>query len=59
MMGKKGARKAKAKAKANAKDPLAVYRSIRKAMPPSEKVVPDKRRKVEEEEAERELREGS
>jgi hypothetical protein len=40
-------------------DPLAVYRSIRKPMPPPEKIVPDKRRKIEEEETERELREGS
>lgn len=40
-------------------DPLESYRRIRKPMPPPEKVVPDKRRKLEEEEARRELREGS
>ncbi len=39
------------------RDPLAAYRRIRKPMPPPEKVIPDKRRKVEDEEAERELRE--
>ncbi len=46
------------KAKKDA-DPLAAYRRIRKPMPPPEKVVPDKRRKLEEEEAERELHESS
>ena len=51
MPGKKRAKRAK--------DPLAAYRSIRKPMPPPEKVVPDKRKKIEEKEAERELREGS
>lgn len=40
-------------------DPLEVYRSIRKPMPPPEKVVPDKREKIEEEEAKRELRKDS
>lgn len=40
-------------------DPLESYRRIRKPMPPPEKVVPDKRRKLEEEEARREFREGS
>ena len=38
-------------------DPLEAYRRIRKPMPPPEKVVPDKRRKVEEKEARREQRE--
>jgi hypothetical protein len=38
-------------------DPLDAYRRIRKPMPPPERVIPDKRRKVEEREAERELRE--
>jgi hypothetical protein len=37
---------------------LATYRRIRKPMPPPERVLPDKRREVEEREAERELREG-
>jgi hypothetical protein len=40
-------------------DPLAAYRRIRKPMPPPEKVIADKRRKLEEEDAEREIREGS
>jgi hypothetical protein len=39
-------------------DPLEAYRRIRKPMPPPERVIPDKRRKAEEREAERELREG-
>jgi hypothetical protein len=38
-------------------DPLAVYRVIRKPMPPPEKVVPDKRRELEDEEARREIEE--
>jgi hypothetical protein len=38
-------------------DPLATYRRIRKPMPPPEQVIADKRRKLEEEEAEREIRE--
>jgi len=38
-------------------DPLAAYRRIRKPMPPPEKVVPDKRRKLEDEEARREIEE--
>jgi hypothetical protein len=38
-------------------DPLAVYRRIRKPMPPPEKVVPDKRRELEDEEARREIEE--
>ena len=42
-----------------ADDPLEAYRRIRKPMPPPEKVEPDKRRKLEEEEGRRELREGS
>jgi hypothetical protein len=37
-------------------DPLEAYRRIRKPMPPPEQVIPDKRRKAEEREAERELR---
>ena len=38
-------------------DPLAAYRRIRKPMPPPEKVVPDKRRELEDEEARREIEE--
>jgi len=36
-------------------DPLAVYRRIRKPMPPPERIVPDKRRELEEDEARREI----
>ncbi|HEY6651646.1 MAG TPA: hypothetical protein VI364_05055 [Actinomycetota bacterium] len=36
-------------------DPLAAYRRIRRPMPPPEKVVPDKRRELDEEEARREI----
>ena len=38
-------------------DPLDAYRRIRKPMPPPERVIPDKRRKAEQREAERQLRE--
>jgi hypothetical protein len=38
------------------KDPLAAYRRIRKPMPPPEKVIQDERRKLDEETAEREMR---
>jgi hypothetical protein len=38
-------------------DPLAAYRRIRKPMPPPEKVLADERRKLEEEDAERQIRE--
>lgn len=38
-------------------DPLAVYRRIRKPMPPPERIVPDKRRELEDEEARREIEE--
>jgi len=40
-------------------DPLAAYRRIRKPMPPPEQVVADKRRKLDQEDAEREIREGT
>jgi hypothetical protein len=40
-----------------APDPLEAYRRIRKPMPPPEQVIPDKRRKTEEREAQRRLRE--
>ena len=39
-------------------DPLAAYRRIRKPMPPPEKVLADQRRKREEEDAQRQIREG-
>jgi hypothetical protein len=38
-------------------DPLAAYRRIRKPMPPPEKVLADERRKLEEKDAERQIRE--
>jgi hypothetical protein len=38
-------------------DPLAVYRRIRTPMPPPERIVPDKRRELEEDEARREIEE--
>jgi hypothetical protein len=47
-------RKKRAKKQA---DPLAAYRRIRKPMPPAEKVLADERRKLEEEDAERQIRE--
>ena len=40
-----------------AHDPLAAYRRIRKPMPPPEKVIEDKRRKLDEDDARRELEE--
>lgn len=47
----------KRRKRAKAADPLSAYKRIRKPMPPPEKVVPDKRRKIEEEEARRQLSE--
>ena len=38
-------------------DPLAAYRHIRKPMPPPERIVRDKRRELEDEEARREIEE--
>ena len=38
-------------------DPLAAYRRIRKPMPPPERIEPDKRRELEDEEARREIEE--
>jgi hypothetical protein len=38
-------------------DPLAAYRGIRKPMPPPERIVPDKRRELEDEEARRQIEE--
>ena len=40
-----------------AEDPLEVYKRIRKPMPPPEKVIEDKRDKLEEEQARREIEE--
>jgi hypothetical protein len=40
-------------------DPLEAYRRVRKPMPPPERVIPDKRRKIAEREAERETEEDS
>jgi hypothetical protein len=39
-------------------DPLAAYRRIRKPIPPPERIVPDKRRELDEDEARREIDEG-
>jgi hypothetical protein len=38
-------------------DPLAVYRRIRKPMPPPEKVIPGRRRELDEEGSRREMEE--
>jgi hypothetical protein len=38
-------------------DTLAAYRRIRKPIPPPERIVPDKRRELEDEEARREIEE--
>ena len=46
------------KRRSKADDPLAAYRRIRKPMPPPEKVIADKRRKLEAEQAEREAQQG-
>lgn len=43
------------KKRARATDPLAAYRSIRKPMPPPEKVMRDRRRELEDEQAGREM----
>jgi hypothetical protein len=39
------------------RDPLEAYRRIRKPMPPPQKVVPDRRRELEEEQAQRDVEE--
>lgn len=49
--------KKKRKRPGREEDPLAVYRRIRTPMPPPEKVVPDKRRELDEEQARREIEE--
>ncbi len=46
-----------AKRKGRADDRLAPYRKVRKPVPPPARVVPDQRRRIEEEAAEREARE--
>jgi len=38
-------------------DPLEAYRRIRKPMPPPERVIPDKRKKMTDKDAKREARE--
>ncbi len=43
------------KKRARALDPLAAYRKIRKPMPPPEKVMRDRRRELEDEQARREV----
>ena len=43
------------KKRARATDPLAAYRTIRKPMPPPEKVMRDRRRELEDEQARREM----
>ena len=42
------------KQRSRAEDPLAAYRRIRKPMPPPEKVIADRRRQIEAEQARRE-----
>jgi hypothetical protein len=49
--------KKKKKRPGREEDPLAVYRRIRTPMPPPEKVVPDKRREIGQEQARREIEE--
>ena len=44
------------KKRSREEDPLATYRRIRKPMPPPEKVIRDRRRELEEEQAHREIR---
>ncbi len=43
------------KKRARASDPLSAYRKIRKPMPPPEKVLRDRRRELEDEQARREI----
>jgi hypothetical protein len=38
-------------------DPLAVYRRLRTPMPPPEKILPDRRREIEEEASRKEIEE--
>jgi hypothetical protein len=50
-------KKQPAKGKRADRDPLAAYRRIRKPMPPPEKVIADKRRRIQEEDARRQVEE--
>jgi hypothetical protein len=43
------------KKRSREEDPLATYRRIRKPMPPPEKVIRDRRRELEDEQARREI----
>ena len=54
----RGVRGKKKKTRAKPEDPLAAYRRIRKPMPPPEKVFEDKRRKLEEDDARRQIEGG-
>jgi hypothetical protein len=47
----------RARKKPSSEDPLEAYRRVRKPMPPPARVVPDRRRKVQEEIRRREARE--
>ena len=49
--------KKRAKRKPGADDPLEAYRRVRKPMPPPARVVPDRRRELQEEARRREARE--
>ena len=44
------------KKRSREEDPLATYRRIRKPMPPPEKVIRDRRRELDEEQARKEIR---
>lgn len=52
MIGNVASRKKK---RSREEDPLATYRRIRKGMPPPEKVIRDRRRELEDEQARREI----
>jgi len=54
-----GARRKRGKGRGEAKeqDPLAAYRRIRKRVPLPERIIPDRRRELEEEAARREMEE--
>jgi hypothetical protein len=43
------------KKRSREEDPLATYRRIRKPMPPPEKVIRDRRRELEQEQAQKEI----
>jgi hypothetical protein len=44
------------KKRSREEDPLATYRRIRKPMPPPEKVIHDRRRELEQDQAQKEMR---